>query len=170
MASVSASGVAAIFLVNLSYPEWTGGWSTGPRFLVPLLPFAMLPVAALLAVGGRTATLAAVVLTLAGAVLMLLFQGVGARIPNPIDDPLLDAVLPLWRGDPLPGWATGGRFTRNAVGMLSPRVVDRLHAGRHWMQFLPLVAFQALAIVAMVLSTRRDGLAEHRPEREMAPT
>ena len=39
--------------MNLSYPEWTGGWSTGPRLLVPLLPFAMLPVASLLAVGGR---------------------------------------------------------------------------------------------------------------------
>ena len=81
MALVSASGVAAVFLVNLSYPEWTGGWSTGPRFLVPLLPFAMLPVAALLAVGGRWATLAAVLLTLAGAVLMLLFQGVGRASP-----------------------------------------------------------------------------------------
>ena len=57
---VSASAVAAIFLVNLSYPEWTGGWSTGPRFLVPLLPFAMLPVAAWLAVGGGWATIAAV--------------------------------------------------------------------------------------------------------------
>ena len=44
--------MAAVFLVNLSYPEWTGGWSTGPRLLVPLLPFAMLPVAALLATGG----------------------------------------------------------------------------------------------------------------------
>ena len=143
MASVSASGVAAIFLVNLSYPEWTGGWSTGPRFLVPLLPFAMLPVAALLAVGGRWATLAAVLLTLAGGVLMLLFQGVGARIPNPIEDPLLDAVLPLWRGDPLPGWATGGRFTRNVVGLLFPRDVDRLPPGRLWVQFLPLVAAQA---------------------------
>ena len=29
---------AAVFVVNLSYPEWTGGWSTGPRLLVPLCP------------------------------------------------------------------------------------------------------------------------------------
>src|SRR4051794_21511400 len=28
---VSMLVVAAVFLVNLSYPEWTGGWSTGPR-------------------------------------------------------------------------------------------------------------------------------------------
>ena len=41
----------------------------------------------------------AVVLALAGGVLMLLFQGVGARIPQDIPDPLVQAVWPLWRGD-----------------------------------------------------------------------
>ena len=47
-AVVTFSASIAVLLVNLFYPEWTGGWSTGPRLLVPLLPFAMLPVAALL--------------------------------------------------------------------------------------------------------------------------
>ncbi|MEW4452294.1 hypothetical protein AB1L30_06370, partial [Bremerella sp. JC817] len=41
----------AVFLINVSYPEWTGGWSTGPRLLVPLLPFGMIGVAGLLAAG-----------------------------------------------------------------------------------------------------------------------
>ena len=27
---VSTAVMAAVFTVNLSYPEWTGGWSTGP--------------------------------------------------------------------------------------------------------------------------------------------
>ena len=49
LASVSLAIVTAVFVVNLSYPEWTGGWSTGPRLLVPLIPFAMIPVSALLA-------------------------------------------------------------------------------------------------------------------------
>ena len=53
MAAVSLAIAAAVFVVNLSYPEWTGGWSTGPRLLVPLLPFAMIPVAAVLAGRGR---------------------------------------------------------------------------------------------------------------------
>ena len=51
-----------------------------------------------------------------------------------------------------------------------PRVLDRLPPGRLWMQFLPLVAAQALAIAAMVLSLGRDVLAEDRPEREIAPS
>jgi hypothetical protein len=126
----------------------------------------MLPVAAMLAVGGRWATVAAVILALAGGILMLLFQGVGARIPNPIEDPLLDAVLPLWRGDPLPGWATGGRFTRNIVGLLYGQALGQLPQGRLWMQFLPLIAAQALAIAAMVLSLGRAD----RPPREKAPS
>src|SRR5262249_33643984 len=48
-ALVSMGAVAAVLLVNLSYPEWTGGWSTGPRLLVPMIPFAMIPVAGLMA-------------------------------------------------------------------------------------------------------------------------
>ena len=62
----------------------------------------MLPVAGLLAVGGRGTTGFAVVLTLAGGVIILLFVGVGARLPQFIADPLRDAVWPLWRGDPVP--------------------------------------------------------------------
>ncbi|MFO0956734.1 MAG: hypothetical protein U0800_04610 [Isosphaeraceae bacterium] len=132
----------ATFFVNLSYPEWTGGWSTGPRLLVPLLPFAMAPVAALLARGGRWALVPAVFLAIAGGVLMLMFVGVGARIPDlidrrPLDDPLRSVVWPLWSGLPLPRWWIGERFTRTLASSWgdSPRI------------FLPLVAAQALAIL-----------------------
>ena len=55
------SVVVAVTLVNLFYPEWTGGWSTGPRLLVPSIPFAMLPVAALLAGDSRATTAATIV-------------------------------------------------------------------------------------------------------------
>lgn len=98
--TVSLAACALVMLVNLSYPEWTGGWSTGPRLLVPLLPFAMLPVAAILGTGGRGVTALTVALTLCGAILMLLFQGAGGRVPQDIADPLFDYVLPAWRGSP----------------------------------------------------------------------
>jgi hypothetical protein len=154
MTTVSFAVAASVFVVNLSYPEWTGGWSTGPRLLVPMLPFAMLPVAALLAVGGHKTAWLAAALTLAGGILILLFLGIGGRIPQYIADPLREAVWPLWRGDPLPMWAYGRRFARNAVDWLAPETVARLPERWGGLQFLPLALGQALAIAAMLVALR----------------
>jgi hypothetical protein len=116
-------GSLLVLLVNLSYPEWTGGWSTGPRFLLPALPLLFVAAAAALAAWPRGLGTVLLVLALAGFVHTFLFQGVGGRIPEslgpvPLDQPLASAVLPLWRGDPLPGWATSGRFTRTLPSSL----------------------------------------------------
>jgi len=150
--------VAAIVLVNLCYPEWTGGWSTGPRLLVPLLPFAMLPVAATVAGGSvraRAATAIAVGLFLAGSTLMLLFQGVGARVPQFYDDPLVQTVWPLWRGQiPVDTWRFGERFCTNLVGLIADRVLAKLPPSWQWSQFVPLATAQALAIAAMCWNLR----------------
>jgi hypothetical protein len=148
-------GIAvSILAVNLSYPEWTGGWSTGPRLLVPLLPFAMLAVAALLATGHRFAVAAAVGLAIAGAALMLLFQGVGARVPQEVADPLTQVVLPSWRGAALPPWAEGRRFTRTAAEVLAPVWARSLGPERGWLVFSPLVGFQVVAVAGLMLSLR----------------
>jgi len=150
MALVCTATIVAVFLVNLSYPEWTGGWTTGPRLLVPLLPFAMLPVAAMLAGGGRPATVVAIVLALTGGVVILMFQAIGARVPDGIARPLVDAVWPIWRGDrPLPGWLYGNRWARNLVGVALPGPVRGLPTWAGWAQFAPLVLFQIAAIGLM---------------------
>jgi len=156
MALVCGATIAALYLMNLSYPEWTGGWTTGPRLLVPLLPFAMLPVAALLAVGGRPATALAVALGLAGGVVILMFQAIGARVPDGIARPLVDAVWPLWRGDrPLPGWLYGNRYARNLASVALPDLVKKLPVSAGWAQFAPLVAFQIAAIGLMLRSVAK---------------
>jgi hypothetical protein len=157
MALVSALAVAIVFLVNVSYPEWTGGWSTGPRLLVPLLPFAMLPVAAVLATGSRMATWVVFFLALAGGVVNLLFQGVGGRLPQYIMDPMRDAVWPLWTGRPVPPWWLGARFTRNVFAEMFPGFVGALRPGWQWIQFLPLVVFQAVLIGVMIVRCRDRG-------------
>jgi hypothetical protein len=153
VAIVSLLTVVAVFLVNLSYPEWTGGWSTGPRLLVPLLPFAMLPVAGLLAGYtrlARVATIVAMVLALAGGAEMLLFQGVGGRIPQDVSDPLLDGVWPIWTtGNPLPWWRFKERFCCNLISLIAPRKIASLDTGWQAIQFLPLVVGQGLAILGL---------------------
>lgn len=157
LAAASLAACVAVFGVNLSYPEWTGGWSTGPRLLVPLLPFAMIPVAAMLAESGRigkVATTAAVGLALAGAVLMLLFQAVGARMPQDVLDPLVEVAWPLWRGDAVPMWWTGERFARNLFALAAPSLVAGVPAAWAWLQFLPLAAFQAAGAAALVVAAK----------------
>ncbi len=153
--SVSLGVCAATFLVNLSYPEWTGGWSTGPRLLVPMLPFAMIAVAAALGTFRRWATVAATLLALTGGVEMLMFQGVGGRIPaaaeadasaSPLRHPFREVVLPLWRGDPIPRWWLGPRFDRNLVNPRFGSSIREWPEGWKWAQFAPLVLFQACAI------------------------
>jgi len=180
MAAVSLAIAAAVFVVNLSYPEWTGGWSTGPRLLVPLLPFAMIPVAAVLAGRNRWSYLAAwlaTALALAGGVLILLFQGVGARIPQDVDAPLRAMVWPLWTGRAaLPTWWTGQRFTASVAAALARDWEQRLRASRPAIQFLPLVVAQLLAIVAIYFYTARPSAVEnandagevacHKPEAQ----
>ena len=137
----------------MSYPPWTGGWTTGPRLLVPLIPFALLPVAALLATPRRWVVALAFLLAVLGGVEMLLFVGV-ARIPHFIAHPLRDAVWPLWTGALLPSWSTSGRFARNLVTLAHPETIRALPDRLQWLQFLPLIAAQALAIAAMTWRLR----------------
>jgi hypothetical protein len=165
LASVTLLVVLAVLLVNLFYPEWTGGWSTGPRLLVPALPFAMLPVAALIAGDSRLAgiaTLATLALALAGAILMLLFQGVGGRIPQYLADPMLQIVWPLWSGrSPIPDWWLGERFCCNLTSLIASGWLARQLPSRQFVQFLPLVLAQSLAIVGLCIHHRRP--AGERP-------
>jgi len=163
LVAVATAAMAAVFLMNLSYPEWTGGWTTGPRLLVPLLPFALLPVASLLAVGGRPTTALAVGLAAAGGVVILMFQAIGARVPDAIARPLVDGVWPLLRGDrPLPDWAFGIRYACNLTSLAWPEGVQRLPVRAGWVQFLPLVAYQA-GMIGLMMRCVRDRLPVVRP-------
>jgi hypothetical protein len=121
-------------------------------------------------------TSVAAILAVAGAVVILLFQGVGARVPNPVEDPppgyvdplqrpLETSVIPLWRGDPPPPWVFGQRFARNLVLVARPGWVGDLPASRQWLQFAPLVLIQAAAITVLFSSVSRSRRQESEAER-----
>lgn len=64
IALLSAAIVVAFFLINAGYFYWDGGWSTGPRHVVPALGFLILPIA--LAAGSLPRWAIAAVAALAG--------------------------------------------------------------------------------------------------------
>jgi hypothetical protein len=117
--------------------------------------------------GARSLTALAMVLALLGAGIMLLFQGVGARVPDevfgrPLANPLTAVVWPMWRGERVPTWWIGGRFSENLASWAFPEWVEALPPARAWYQFLPLVATQA-ALTALAIWTLR-------PRRGVTPT
>lgn len=140
MLGVSLACCAAVLMVNLSYPEWTGGWSTGPRLLLPLIPFAMIPVAGFLVKCGRITTALAVVLALLGWAEMLLFEGAGGRVPPEFLHPLRDFVIPAWRH---------GELARNVAGLVVPGLRGAV-GPRAWLGWVPLAVFQLGAAAGLI--------------------
>jgi hypothetical protein len=131
-----------LFVLNASHPTWWGGWTTGPRYLVPIFPFLFLSIAAVAARPGRLRTLIAP-LSLAGYVVCLLCTAwrLGGCLPDfdypGGDNPLVNVLWPDVRD--------GSIGPCNAGNVL-------LHGKWHfpargnWMSLLPLINFQVLVI------------------------
>ena len=148
------SWCVAVLLVNVFYPEWTGGWSTGPRLLVPLLAvrgashrrLARGRVAALEGrdAGSRWRWL------LAGGVEMLLFQGVGGRIPHDIADPLVRGGLAalVGRAAALVAIRTSGSAATSPCSRPRTGLPARARAGRESSSCRSLL-FQAAGIIGL---------------------
>jgi hypothetical protein len=110
VALVALAAVGWMLALNLAYPLWEGGWCTGPRLMVPALPFAILIVAGLVG-AARHAVVSAIVGVAAcgGALLMIACVAVGGRFPpdaidpesgDPfrIKNPVTKIVIPHWSG------------------------------------------------------------------------
>lgn len=107
---ISLAGVVVPVWVNLSYPEWTGGWSTGPRLLVPSLPWAAL--AAGYGCRSKWVRIVIVPAFIWGWLVNSLCLSVGGRISQDIARPLRDAVLPIWLEGRIPMFWPGEPFAR----------------------------------------------------------
>jgi hypothetical protein len=96
---VAAGAILAVLFsflwINASYYYWDGGWSTGPRHLVPMLPLCCLALAFAWprAFWARTVTL---VLLAASLVLSLICAVAGMLAPTKYANPLVGHLLPIF--------------------------------------------------------------------------
>jgi hypothetical protein len=96
---VAAGAILAVlcsFLwIDASYYYWDGGWSTGPRHLVPMLALCCLALAFAWPRAFWARTVALVLLT-ASLVLSLICAVAGMFAPRNISNPLVDFLLPIF--------------------------------------------------------------------------
>ena len=163
---ISLAGFLVPLWVNLSYPEWTGGWSTGPRLLVPALPW--LGLAAGFALQLNIGRLLATPAYIWGFVIATLFLGVGGRISQDIARPVRDAVLPLWSGGRLPRFWPGERFARTVPAELTDYFFQfRLPDPRLWIFMLAILQLSILLVLYFRLRPGQSNKAQ-RPHAQSA--
>jgi hypothetical protein len=146
----------ALLLAMAGYPNWHGGWFAGPRYLLPVLPFAVV-------LAGRGADrLMATTLgrVLAGAAalwgLALTWLSL-ASFPFPPEDyplPALTFSLPLLRvGVSVPSWLPHGVTAFILAGLLTAAAF--LLCGTACRRRREVVAALALAATALTLAATR---------------
>ncbi len=124
-------------LFNSAFSDWEGGWSMGPRHLVPLIPFLMTAIMYLAAkasvAGRRIFALAAAPL----GTISIVFMGLGVSVfpyfPKEFSNPLYDLSL---------RFLLRGRFAPNAgefFGLFGPK------------SLLPLAAIMGVLIVVYLV-------------------
>ena len=90
------------------FPSWHGGWCTGPRFLLPAFPLLFVPIGLWLARGfaseSRFATMTklgfAILLSVAGTVIVTACLIIGPQIPQNIENPIVKLVYPAMKLSP----------------------------------------------------------------------
>jgi len=147
---LAAAAVVVLYLwMNASLVDWQGGWTYGPRFLVPALPFLALLVGGLGAevwhsrlVGGALAALMCIALLFSyGAT--LIGTAVNPQTPLGIKRPFADYLLPQWQADRIglvqqgitmkwpqrttqpAGWNLGQKFGLTGRASLAPLLVSQ---------------------------------------------
>lgn len=91
---VASGVVAALWLVNASYYMWDGGWATGPRHLVPAMPFIGLGVG--IATDRRGWRLPMLIAGVVSAAIMVLTVAIALEAPTQVDA-IFDYLLPALR-------------------------------------------------------------------------
>jgi len=120
-------------LLNAGYVYWNGGWSTGPRHIVPMLPFIGLALAFLWDAAGRKLRVGLAALALLSMAMSTICASVTMFASEADPDPVFTQLLPgFWNGQVhdllvlagVPGWTSYlGVPVVVAVGFLGSRLL-----------------------------------------------
>lgn len=117
LAALCLSACGGYILFNSSYAAWSGGATYGPRFLVPVIPFFVIPVAALAARGSKGVGILAAVLVAYSAAFHFVGTSAGPGAHEFLRNPVREFLLPsLLRGNVRPNWGAGAGLT-GAAGL-----------------------------------------------------
>lgn len=140
-AGLAAAVTGAYLAINAGFYGWHGGWCFGPRYLVPALPFAALPLA--FGWGRGVAVLGVLAFAqIAWAVTAL------PHCPPQIANPLAELILPL---------AADGYWAKTLAG-----------ADAYWTT-LALAGLIAMLALGTVLCCEAEGQTGRHSDRTLAP-
>jgi hypothetical protein len=88
--------IGAYLAINAGYYYWDGGMSTGPRHLLPALPFACLPLAFLWSESGQRGKRLLMSLALLSAIVSLVCVSVDITAPEYERSPVFDYLFPAF--------------------------------------------------------------------------
>ncbi len=126
----------AYLLMNSAFNNWHAGWTFGPRYLIPAIPFIALPLARVFAKIPRLA----VGLAFLSIFLMFLFTAVDPQVTESTANPLSDHILRIVRGDNvlIEGVSVDAPLSANPLGVFesSSRPAAGISAAqRRWHSF-----------------------------------
>jgi hypothetical protein len=143
-----------LLALNASLGDWHGGWGTGPRHLVPALPFLALAAGGVFATRwARLAGIAAAPLVAVSIMLMLMATAVQPEVPRWYGRPFEQFVVPRF---------LAGNLAVNTLPLHTGTVHERREATnlgerlglRGWGSLAPLAAFVTCALVWLVRTLR----------------
>jgi hypothetical protein len=140
-AVVSAAVTAYYLFVNSGYAYWDGGFSLGPRHMVPVLPFLMLPIATLWLAAGTVLRSSMVALALCGAAVNVMAMATTVVPPSTYRQPITDLIVP--------------RFSAGQVHS----VIGNVMGIEGLASLLPSFAIAALLVLALVQRNFSDDRA-----------